>query len=46
MWTSSIKLEIALSSKASLSFTKTNLDPVVLEANSKSSILRFSPSSK
>ena len=40
---SSIKFEIALSSKANLSLTKTNLDPVVLVARSKSSILRVLP---
>ena len=36
----------ALSNKASLSLTKTNLEPVVLVARSKSSIFRDSPNSK
>ena len=41
MWTSSIKLERALSNKANLFFTKTNLEPVVFVAKSKSSIPKF-----
>ena len=40
-----MKLEIALSKAASLSFTKTNLEPVVFVAKSKSSIFNFSPNS-
>ena len=39
------KLEIALSNDANLSLTKTNLDPVVFVARSKSSMPKFSPSS-
>ena len=39
------KFEIALSSKANLFLTKTNLEPVVLVARSKSSIPKFSPNS-
>ena len=42
---SSIKFDNALSNKANLFLTKTNLDPVVFVARSKSSISRFSPRS-
>ena len=41
----SIKFDKALSSKANLFLTKTNLEPVVFVARSKSNIFKFSPSS-